>query len=381
MEKKITKILIVAGEASGDHHSADLLKSLTEKFEKTECRGIGGDCLEKAGMKQLYHVREMGVIGFFEVIKNLSFYKKVFNHILSMTDEWKPDFAILVDYPGFNIRLARELKKRKIPIIWYISPQVWAWKKKRAVELSELVDLMIVIFPFEEELYLNHGGNAVFVGHPLKDSVHSLRTREDICRELKFDPGKKVLAVLPGSRNREVTANLPTILNTLPLVADSVSQIVISVAPTVDIEVIDEVVSKSPVSVVLSETNIYDVLDSADVAVVAAGTASLESALAGVPTIVVYKLNWLTYFLGKLLVKVEHVSMTNILLEKRVFPELIQNNFNKEKLASEINSLIMNDESREEILNDLKELRNKLGEGNAAENAAEKIFKLISDGR
>ncbi len=379
MNNRSPKILMIVGEASGDNHGGALLKSLKSRFPLLECRGIGGESLKNNGMELLYNVREMGVIGFYEVIRSLGFFKKVFREVLELAINWKPDFAVLVDYPGFNLRMARELKKLAIPVVYYISPQVWAWKKKRAQELSSLVDLMIVIFPFEEEIYRKHGGNVIFSGHPLKDSVRNLRTKEETCSELGFCPEMKILAVLPGSRDREVSVILPGILEALPIVHSNVSQVVISVAPTVSRQMVEGIVSRSGSQVVLSGLNIYDLLHMADAAVVAAGTASLEAALANTPTVVVYKLSMFSYMIGKLLVKVEHVSMTNILLGKRVFPELIQSDFTGKKLAAEINSLIMDNERRRKMFSDLKGIREKLGQGNASENATSAICDLIKD--
>ena len=298
-------ILIVAGEASGDLHAASLARAINAIQPQIKFFGLGGKKVKQEGVDLYFDIVELAVVGLFEVLKNLKKFKEIFSGLLKEVDRRKPDLAILVDYPGFNLRLAAELKKRGIPIIYYISPQVWAWAKARIKTIKKLVDLMLVVFKFEEELYKENSIPVAFVGHPLLDTVKSTLSKEELFKKYSLDVKKFTFALLPGSREKEVKLLLPVMLDTAKIIHGQKpdSQFLILRSSTVRHEIFNRITAHYQLPIVMLSDMTYDGISASDFALVASGTATLETAILGVPMVIMYKVSFLTWAYLKMAVK------------------------------------------------------------------------------
>jgi len=365
-------IMISAGEVSGDLHAANLIKSLKEKRADIEVSGTGGVRLEEAGCKLIYNLVDIAEIGFSEIVKHYSIYKKVFNEFVAQAKLQKPDLVILVDFPGFNMRLAREMKKLSIPVVYYISPQVWAWGKGRIEKIKKLVTKMIVFFKFEEDLYKKHGVNAEFVGHPFLDIVKPGGT-------LQKNPDQTTVALLPGSRKTEIRRHLPTMLKAAALIKKRISNanFLIAKAPELGIDVYQPYLDQNNPDYQVIDNATYDCVNVSDLVIVSSGSATLETAILEKPMVVIYKLSWLSYFLLKKLVSIKNFAMVNVVAGKTIVPELLQNQASPEAIAKEALNIISSDEKQNQIKISLQELKNSLGEKGASVRAAEIISGLI----
>jgi len=351
------KILLIAGEVSADQHGAELVSALSKLDNEMAFFGIGGEELEKQGMQLFYHNSDLAFLGLVEVLKHLPFIKKVHHDLIKWVEREKPDAAILIDYPGFNLRLAKSLKKRNIPVIYYISPQLWAWGKGRVKKIRKYVDKMLVLFPFEKTFYAEYGIKAEYVGHPLVDK-HSNHLRE---QPRTISPDKKHLGILPGSRKQEVIALLPGMLQTAKLLFEKK---VITDAEIVRVghlnrNIYDEILTQHQINIPLIEKPLYEVLPYYDAVIAASGTVTLETGLFRLPTLVVYKVNALTYWLGRVLVKVRNIGLINIVAEKQVAPELIQHDFEAQR-AAQILEEMFDPENNVRIRDELRIISQKL---------------------
>ena len=370
------RLLVSCGEPSGDLYAAALVRELRSRpgLATLDVFGLGGDRLLSQRATLLAHVRDLAVVGLVEVVAHIPRLRRIFRAVLREADRARPDLAVLVDYPDFNLRLARALRKRGIPVVYYVSPQVWAWRKGRIRAIREDVAHMIVIFPFEEEVYREAGVPVTFVGHPLVDLVHPPAERGRLLAELDLDPGHPVVALLPGSRPREIAHNLPGIAGAVTLLArrNPELQFVAALAPSIE----PRHVAGLPGNVVRVQGRTHEALANADVAVVASGTATVEAALLGTPMVVVYRLSALTYHLGRRFVKVPHVAMANLIAGRRVVPELIQADFTPARVANEVLRLLGPDgaATRDALL----EVRGRLGEGGASGRAAAVVSGLMT---
>jgi len=372
-------ILIIAGEASGDMHGASLVRALKRKRPDLRFRGIGGDRMSEAGVEIVRHVSEMAFLGFFEVLKHLPFIRRVLAEVRNLMESRNPKLVILIDYPGFNLKIAKEAKKRGIPVVYYISPQVWAWGKGRVKKIAERVDRMLVIFDFEEPIYRRAGMDVAFVGHPLKDTVRPAVSRSVFFRNAGLDPRRPLLGLMPGSRKQEIRHLLPEMVKAYALLRRDIPglQAVVAVAPTLSDQVLHPHLSGTEaIRSVRSQT--YEAMAYSDAALVASGTATLETALSGTPMVILYKMSSGSFFLGKLLVRMENIGLVNIVAGKRIVPELLQKNVTPEKIRAATLPLLTDREHRKEILRDLKEVARRLGRPGATERAADQIVEFLS---
>ena len=370
-------ILVIAGEASGDNHGAELVESLKHKCVDSTFFGIGGDKMQAAGVQLVRHASQMAFLGFFEVLKHLPFIRRVFREMTALLDQKRPDLVILIDYPGFNLRFAKTVWKKGIPVFYYISPQIWAWNAGRIHNIRKYVHHMIVIFPFEEDLYQKAGVPVTFVGHPLKDSFKVTGSRTEFFKKQDLDPAKKLLGLLPGSRKQEVRSLLPEMLRAFRILKEKYPdlQCVIGQSPTLEDKLYRGFSRELPA---LIKGQTQNVMAFCDAVLVASGTATLETAVAGTPMVVTYKMAPLSYWIGKRLVKVDHVGLVNIVAGKRLVPELIQQDANGRKMAQTIEPYLSDNDCRNTVRTGLAEVSDRLGSSGASERAADVILEFLS---
>lgn len=366
------KYYIIAGEASGDLHGSNLMKALKEKDSRAEFRFWGGDLMQKQGGTLVKHYRDLAFMGFLEVAMNL---RTILNNIKFCKEDIrknKPDVLILVDYPGFNLRIAKFAKELGIKVVYYISPQLWAWKEGRVEIIRKYVDEMMVILPFEEDFYRKHGVKSHFVGHPLLDEISTLKEIDiDHFKAENSLNGKKIIALLPGSRKQEIEKMLEMMLSVRPYFEDY--QFVIAGAPSLEKEFYQQYVDEN-VHFVSNRT--YDLLRCSKAALVTSGTATLETALLNIPEVVCYRGSKISYAIAKRLVKnIKYISLVNLIMDREVVKELIQNELNTKNLTKEL-QLIIEGDKRKKMLQDYRLLRDKLGGKGASENAADVIVNL-----
>ncbi len=365
------KYYIIAGEASGDLHGSNLMKALKKKDPRSEFRFWGGDLMAAQGGTLVKHYRDLAFMGFLEVAMNL---KTILNNIKFCKEDirsHRPDVLILVDYPGFNLRIAKFAKELGIKIMYYISPQLWAWKEGRVEIIKKYVDEMMVILPFEEDFYRKHGVHSHFVGHPLLDAISALEDIETDYFKADNDLNEKeIIALLPGSRKQEVEKMLEIMLSVRPHFKEY--QFVIAGAPSLPKDFYEKYTDDN-VRFVSNKT--YDLLRCSKAALVTSGTATLETALLNVPEVVCYRGSKISYAIAKRLVKnIKYISLVNLIMDREVVKELIQNELNTGNLVSELKK-ILETERRFEVFKDYELLREKLGGKGASENAAEIILK------
>lgn len=365
-------ILIVAGEVSGDLHASDLVREIKKLNPQIKFFGLGGEKMQREGVDLSFNIVELAVVGFFEVLKNLKKFKKIFNHLLEKIDLEKPDLAILVDYPGFNLRLAKELKKRKIPIIYYISPQVWAWGSGRIKIIRQLVKRIIVFFKFEEEFYKSHGIAVSFVGHPLLDRVKPTMNKEESLIKLNIPPTRFTVALLPGSREKEVKNILPIMLDSAKLIYRELTDIkfLILRSPTVKEELFNNILSHYKLPAYILHGITYDGLAGSDFAMVASGTATLETAILGIPMVILYKVSFLTWAYLRMMIKIPYIGMVNIIAGRRIVPEFIQYHAKSKRIATFIKDILTNPYQQDTIKKLLHNVVARLGEKGANQRAA-----------
>jgi lipid-A-disaccharide synthase len=376
------ELLVVAGEASGDLHGARLITELRRRVPDLAAFGLGGDEMRAAGLEAVAHSSEISVVGITEVLKILPRAREVFADLLREVDRRRPALAVLIDFPDFNLRLARELKGRGLEVLYYISPQVWAWRRGRVKTIARLVDRMLVLFPFEVDFYREHGVDVVHVGHPLVDEVPVLPQawdRDEPAGGPSFG-GPYRIALLPGSRRSEVESLLPTLLEAVRrLAAELPVEVRIIRAPTIPPELVDEAVELAGLQVeIVAEDRFAAVADS-HLALCASGTATLEVGLLGTPMIMVYRLASWTYLLAKLMVHLPNVSLVNLVLGRRVVPELIQGEANPRRIAAEAARLLTGAGECGRMREALAEVRGRLGEGGASRRAAAEVAAMLAE--
>lgn len=380
-ESRPLRVLISAGEASGEMYGAALLDSLRRLapecgYSSVECFGLGGELMRAAGCETIVDAHDVAVVGLFEVLSHLPKIYGEFHRLLAEVDRRKPDVAVLIDFPDWNFRLAKELHRRGIKVVYYVSPQLWAWRKGRIKLVQRDVSKMLVIFPFEQEFYRSHGVEAEFVGHPLGEVE-----RPALPDNLADD--RLRIALLPGSRRKEILMNLPIMLQAASLLPRG-TEFLIPTASTINRDWLSELVTQHAGPVADSVTITSDArltLAASRAAVVASGTATVEAAVIGTPFAMVYRLSPVTFALGKWLVNVPFFGMVNLIAERLVVPELIQDGFTPERVSSEVESLLEDGPRRSQMISDLAEVRARLRagfEGRPADNAARAVLKLAS---
>ena len=370
-------LLVVAGEASGDLHGARLLSELRRRVPDLTAFGLGGDEMRAAGLQAVAHSSEISVVGITEVLKILPRAREVFADLLREVERRRPGLAVLIDFPDFNLRLAKELKGRGLEVVYYISPQVWAWRRGRIKTIARLVDRMLVLFPFEADFYREHGVDVVHVGHPLVDEVPALPQAWD-----REEPagGPFRVALLPGSRRSEVEALLPTLLESVRRLAARLPvEARIIRAPTIPAELLDEAVELAGLPVEIVAEDRFAAIADSHLAICASGTATLEVGLLGTPMIMVYRLASWTYALARLMVRLPNVSLVNLVLGRRVVPELIQGAANPGRIAAEAERLLTDAAERNRMREGLAEVRGRLGEGGASRRAAGEVAELLAE--
>jgi lipid-A-disaccharide synthase len=379
--------MIVAGEASGDLHGATLAAALHAAEPRVRCFGVGGDRMAAAGVEILYHMRHLAVVGFAEVLWHLRDVRRALNLLTQVARTRRIDAVVLLDYPDFNLTLARRLRRAapEVPIVYYISPQIWAWRRGRVRSISRLVDTMLVILPFEEELYSSAGVEVEFVGHPLLDVVRSSSHRDEFARLHGIPRGDTWIGLLPGSRRVEVERLLPHMLGAAEVLnPDGECAFLLPLSPSVDRDVYERMFETlAPdiaARVYFISDDYYATLQHCQLAAVCSGTATLEAALMDTPCVVVYRTSWLTYNLAKSLVHVRDMALVNLIAGRRVVPELLQREVTAERIASELRSFLQDDKRRREVRAALAEVRESLGHAGASQRAAQAVLRRAGRG-
>jgi lipid-A-disaccharide synthase len=373
------RILIVAGEASADRYGARLVRKIRALHEpdSIDFYGTGGDEMQEAGVHLLCHIRELAHIGVREALSSLRTYYRVFRHLIRHADAHRPDLAILLDFPDFNLRLAKKMKRRGIKVVYYISPQIWAWRSGRIRTIREYVDKMLVILPFEEEYYRRRGVDVDFVGHPLLEDFHPSSDRQLILGSVGLDPSRKTVAILAGSRRKEIDYILPTLLSAaLRLRKHIPAQFIISAAPSVDLGHIDRITkSILPADVIedsfrISSRDAADILACSDYAFVKSGTSSLVAALAGVPFLITYKISPMSWLIGSMLIRSSMKGLVNLIANEMIVPELFQSEAKPQELARLALEYLSNSDKSAAMRSQLAKMREKLSVRCASDSAA-----------
>ena len=367
------KILVSAGEASGDRYSAELVEALRVRLPDAEFFGCAGKRLRACGVRPIVESEQIAVVGIFEVIAHIPRVFGVLNRLARTARQERPALAILTDSPDFHLRLARKLKRQGVPVFYYVAPQVWAWRKGRLRVLRQVVDHLLCIFPFEEGYFRENGVEATFVGHPLKGKVRTTVSREEFFRDHDLDQGAPLVALLPGSRRGEAQRHLEPLLGAVERLGRCRKlNFVLPASSTTGREFFEERISDSAVHII--EGNTENALGHADLALTASGTATVEAALLGAPMVVFYRVTTPSWLVGKLLVDVPFYSMVNLLAGRRIVPELIQSDCTAERLAAEAERLLDDDQARETMRRELTEIGKGLETSrSAAERAAQVI--------
>ncbi len=373
------KILIVSGEPSGDLHAANLVSEINKLRPDLKFFGMGGDLSRKAGVDISFDISRLALVGLVEVWKNIFTVGKVYKGLLKKIDIEKPDLAILVDYPGFNLRLAKELKKRSIPVVYYISPQVWAWGRDRINIIRDCVKKIIVFFKFEESLYRTEGIDSEFVGHPLIDSVKTSRTKEETIKKYSLTKNKTTIALLPGSRALEVNMLLPIITKAAGFINkyDNNTQFIIAKYPGLPLSAYERALKGSSLDIKIAEGDAYNVVAASDFAIVASGTATLETAIIGTPHVITYKANLLTYIVYKFVATVSFLGIVNIIAGKEIAPEILQYKATPQNISSAVTAILSDAKRLDAMKKDLAAVRSALGSSGAAARAAKIVVSLI----
>lgn len=373
-------ILMIAGEVSGDLHGASLIRELKKLDSSLKIFGIGGNKMQAEGMELIYHIDKMAFLGFVEVIKHLPFIKKVQRDLITELKKRQVKEAVVIDYPGFNLNIAKKIKtlKPELELIYYITPQVWAWGKGRVNKIRDLFSKVLVVFPFEEKFFKEKNVNAEFVGHPLIQEINGYNfiSRNLLDKKFDLDPAKEILLILPGSRKQEVKSIFPEAIKAASKLAYELDmQIVVACSSSIEEKVFYELTSEKNFKVIKDHT--YDLLKHAKFGIVKSGTSTLEAGLLELPMVIVYKTSSLTYAIGKLLVKINNIGLANIILGEQVIPELIQNNANAENIYSAALNILSDEDMLNQMKLELNKIRKILGDKNAPQNAAKIIYTLM----
>ncbi len=375
-------IFIIGGEESGDMHGAALITELKRLMPGLPVRGMGGQKMREAGMVGI-DSKEVSVVGIAEVAEKLPKLYAVFNELKRDLAEFKPGAVVLIDFPDFNLRFAKEARRLGIPVVYYISPQVWAWRKGRVKTIARLVKKMLVVFPFEEKLYRDAGVDVEYVGHPLADAVTCNASVVEARRDLDVPDGAFVISFLPGSRTAEVKRLFPEMLKAGRLIEKDLPAKTVFLAPAangIDDELLNGFIKRDGVlDVRIVRGRLYAALRASNAAIVASGTATMETALIGTPMVIVYKISGISYAIGQMLVNPElkYIGLPNIVAGRMVVPEFVQNDIDPKKIAEAVTGIIKDSSIRDEMLKGYVEIKERLGKGGAARRAAAAIMKLM----
>jgi lipid-A-disaccharide synthase len=368
------KVLIVAGEASGDLHGSFLVREMLALRPGLHFYGIGGNKMKEAGVHQLADAADIGVVGVTEVFAKLGAFLTIIARIRKSMDQMKPNLVILIDFPDFNLNIvARAAKKRGIKVFYYISPQVWAWRKGRVEQIKRLVDRMAVILPFEVDFYAAHGFAVDYVGHPLRDTVKSALTKAGARREFGLAETATTVGLLPGSRTAEIQKLLPEMMKAAQIISREIPEVqyILPLAGTLDQRDVERIISAAQIPVRIVPGRTCDVLAACDLAIVTSGTATLETGLMGVPMVIIYKLSLFSAIIGKLFINPKHIGLVNIIAGRTVAPELIQLDATGARIAAEALAILQNESKKQAMIAELAAIRERLGEPGAARRAAQ----------
>jgi len=374
------KIFMVAGEASGDNHAARLIRAVKKAMPGLRVEGLGGEKMRRAGCELRYDLVSMAVMGFVQVLRNIRFFKNLLRETAEYIEKERPDALVLVDYPGFNMRLAHKAKKMGIPVIYYISPQIWAWRPGRINRIAELVDKMMVILPFEEEIYHKAGVDVVYVGHPLIDSISESEPDPGFLEGIDIPDGESVIGLLPGSRKQEITKFLPVLLETARIIRAKApeARFLIPCSSVGNMDTTKEIIGDADLPISLFLGRIHGVARASRCCIVSSGTATLEVACFLTPLVVVYKTSHLLWLLSRRLLQVDNISLVNIIAGKEVVPEMLQYRMRPELIAETALDLCRDGEKREKMMEELKTVRDRLGGPGASERAARVVCDFLA---
>lgn len=370
----VTPILVVAGDTSGDLYGAQLMKSIRKRKENVSFFGIGGHCMAEEGLELVVHLKELSVVGIWEALFKLPLAFRAWAKLRKAIDDRKPPLAILIDFPGFNLAIAPRLKDRGIKVLYYVSPQLWAWWPSRAKRLKGSVDKLAVILPFEEDFFKRYGIEAQFVGHPQWEVIEKAPQRIEARRTLGLGEDEVVIGFFPGSRQGELLRHLDLMAGTLKLLRKALSPLRSLLALAPGLQEYGSLATAKGFEVFYNRA--LEVLSASDLVIAASGTITLQAALLGTPMVVVYKVHPLSYFLGKMLVKVPFISLPNLLLGEKVVPEFIQKETTPQRVAEEAIRLLKDSDYRTQVLNCFQRLRGLLPKG-ASDRVAEMALMLL----
>ena len=372
------EIMLVVGEASGDVHGAQLVEALHRRDATLKIYGVAGEQLQRTRFEMLFSVAQLTGMGLVELVGNLGNLWRAYALLKRALQQRRPSLLVLIDFPDFNLRLAKLAKSLQIPVLYYVSPQIWAWRKGRVRQIARWVDHMAVIFPFEAAFYERHGVKATFVGHPLLETVRPASDRAATMSKMGLDPVKPTIALLPGSRPGEVSRHLPVMREAAVRLAEEREiQFFCVCASTIDAAKVAAMLEHPTIRVPVVKSDRYQAIHAADLVWAASGTATLETALLGRPMIIVYQVSWLTFMIARWLVRVDHIGMVNLIAGERLVPELVQNDVNAARIATESRILLDDTQLRSTITAKLAKLRERLGRPGAADRVADLALSMI----
>ncbi len=376
---QIKKIFIVCGEPSGDLLAGNLIQEIKKIDPAIQISGVGGTYLKRSGAEIFCDIKELSVMGFFDVLKKLPKFLQLKQLILKKIASQRPDAIIFVDFSGFNLRLAKAINRR-IPTIYYVSPQVWASRENRINSIRDFISKMIVLFKFEEDFYKKRGVQAHWVGHPLLSLVQPTMEKQELLKNLGLNPAQKVIALLPGSRKQEIRKLLPIMLNAGQFINNKIPgmQFIIAKAPNLDARLYQDECDKYNLNLKIVDGKTYDCLNSADFCLVCSGTATLETAIMQKPFMIIYKMNLLNYLLYRPQVKIPYIGMVNIVAGKKIVPEFIQFNAQPEMISRAALELLQNPAQEKQMLDSLASVKTSLGSPDAAERSAKIILDFLN---
>jgi lipid-A-disaccharide synthase len=369
--------MISAGEASGDLHGANLVRAARELDPSVEFYGLGGERMQKAGTELLFDLEHMSLMGITEVLSSLGQVFSTLGTLKKSLKKEKPDALVLIDYPDFNFRLAKAARKAGVPVIYYICPQIWAWRTGRIKKMAKLVDRRVVVFPFEVDFYAKHGLSADFVGHPLLDAMAPPRPKSEVKVELGFDPERELLLLMPGSRRHLAAELTPVMLEAAWTLGKKRPglQLAVARADTMPADFLDDLLADGPEDLKVIAGQSHALQNAADAAMVASGTSTVETALMLTPMVVVYRMSRVSYLLGRLLVDTEHIAMANLIAGERIVPELIQHEAEPMRMAAELERIMGDPEAHERVTAGLARVRERLGGPGASRRAAALVLE------
>ncbi|MDB4444055.1 lipid-A-disaccharide synthase [bacterium] len=378
-DQKNKIVLIIAGEASADLHGSNLVRAMKRLDPKISFLGIGGEKMENEGVKILFSSSDMAVVGLTEIFSRIPYIFKAHRQLKLILKETHPDLLILIDYPEFNLFLARSAKRFNVPVLYYISPQVWAWRKGRIKKIVRRVDRMATILPFEAALYRDSGLNVEYVGHPLLDAVSKTVNRREAITEMGLTGGRPILGLLPGSRREEIENLLPLMVQAVDILSSGYRDLkcVLPIASTISPDLVQSMISKSSVDIKISQEDIYKTMATCDLAMVTSGTATLETAIMGIPMVVVYRASPLTFWIAKKVVKVPFICIVNLVAGEEVVPELMQDEVTPQRLAQEAMTILEDGRKNENMIKKLKMVVERLGSGGASARTAGMALEMM----